>query len=139
MANATNANSIVLNQVHKTTKCNHHGLYLKESSLVTMSQQETISQRKPWVLVSSLRENTDESDFEKIRIGVSDLIDSWQSQGRTIWSGALNDNKTGIAIFEATNEEANQLYDKYANICQNTLDYYLYQWDAMPILSILDK
>lgn len=56
-----------------------------------------------------------------------------------IWSGPFNDNKTGIAIFEATQEEANLLYDKYANACSGVLDYFLYQWEAMPILSILSK
>jgi hypothetical protein len=56
-----------------------------------------------------------------------------------MWSGALSDNKTGIAIFEATDEEANSIYDNYDKICSNVLDYYLYQWDAMPILSLLGK
>lgn len=104
-----------------------------------MSQQEAVFQRKPWILISSLRENTSEQDIERIRPNIGNLIDHWQSQGRIIWSGALNDNKTGIAIFEATDEEATQLYNKYADICKDVLDYYLYQWDAMPILSFLDK
>lgn len=104
-----------------------------------MSEQELISQRKPWILISVFRENTNEQDIERIRPGISDLIDQWQSQGRIIWSGALSDNKTGIAIFEATDEEAHQLYDKYDKICKDVLGYYLYQWDAMPILSFLEK
>ncbi|MGQ0772606.1 MAG: group II intron reverse transcriptase/maturase [Nitrososphaerota archaeon] len=104
-----------------------------------MSTQELVSQRKPWVLVSSLREGTNEQDIERIRPGISDLIDQWQSQGRMMWSGALNDNKTGIAIFEATDAEATQIYDKYDKICKDILDYYLYQWDAMPVLSFLEK
>lgn len=104
-----------------------------------MSAQELISQRKPWILVSSLKENTNEQDIEQIRPGISDLIDQWQSQGRIMWSGALSDNKTGIAIFEATDVEADDLYKKYAQICKDTLNSYLYQWDAMPLLSFLDK
>ena len=104
-----------------------------------MSQTELISQRKPWVLVSTLIESTDEQDVEGIRSGVSGLVDDWQSQGRIMWSGALSDNKTGMAIFEATDEEANSIYDSYGKICSNVLDYYLYQWDAMPILSFLSK
>ena len=104
-----------------------------------MSQTELISQRKPWVLVSTLKESTNEQDIEKVRPEISNLIDDWQSQGRIMWSGALSDNKTGIAIFEATDEEANSVYDKYDKICSNVLDYYLYQWDAMPILSFLGK
>lgn len=104
-----------------------------------MSSQELASQRKPWVLVSSLRENTNEQDIERIRPGISNLVDQWQSQGRILWSGALNDNKTGLAIFEATDAEADELYKKYDQICKDALDYYLYQWDAMPLLSFLDK
>lgn len=104
-----------------------------------MSQQELISQRKPWILISVLKENTNEQDIERIRPGISDLVDQWQSQGRMIWSGPLNDNKTGIAIFEATEDEANQFYNKYEQVCKDALDYYLYQWDAMPLLSFMEK
>jgi hypothetical protein len=104
-----------------------------------MSQTELISQRKPWILVSILKESTNEQDIERMRPQIGNLIDSWQSQGRIMWSGALSDNKTGIAIFEATDEEANSIYDNYDKICSNVLDYYLYQWDAMPILSLLGK
>ena len=86
-----------------------------------------------------LKESTNEQDIETVRPKISNLIDVWQSQGRTMWSGALSDNKTGIAIFEATDEEANSIYDNYDKICSSVLDYYLYQWDAMPILSFLDK
>lgn len=91
------------------------------------------------MLVSTLKESTNEQDVERIRPQISSLVDDWQSQGRIMWSGALSDNKTGIAIFEATEDEANSIYDRYDRICSNILDYYLYQWDAMPLLSVFEK
>lgn len=103
-----------------------------------MSQTESIS-RKPWILVSTLKESTNEQDVERIRPQINSLIDDWQSQGRMMWSGALSDNKTGVAIFEATEDEANSVYDRYDSICSNILDYHLYQWDAMPLLSVFEK
>ena len=56
-----------------------------------------------------------------------------------MWSGAFNDNATGMAVFEATEQEANEFYDKYDRICSGILEYSMYQWDAMPILSVLSK
>ena len=56
-----------------------------------------------------------------------------------MWSGAFNDNATGMAVFEATEREANEFYDKYDRICSGILEYSMYQWDAMPILSVLSK
>lgn len=104
-----------------------------------MSQTEVLSERKPWVLVSTLKESTSQEDLEKITPEISSIIDEWQSKGHIIWSGPFNDNKTGMAVFEATEDEANSLYDKYAKACSGVLDYFLYQWEAMPILSVLSK
>ena len=44
-----------------------------------------------------------------------------------------------MTIFEATDEEANKFYQEYSDACENVLVHYLYQRDAMPILSILSK
>ena len=35
--------------------------------------------------------------------------------------------------------KAKEFFKKYENICSDILTYHLYQWDAMPILSILSK
>jgi hypothetical protein len=102
-----------------------------------MSQQ--VFSRKPWVLISVLKENTAEQQIENLRPKINDLVDSWQEIGRIMWSGALSDNKTGIAIFEATDDEATAIHSKYGQICDGVLDHYMYQWEAMPILSFLEK
>lgn len=54
-----------------------------------------------------------------------------------MWSGAFSDNTTGMAVFEATEKEANEFYAKYDKICSGVLKYTMYRWDAMSILSIL--
>lgn len=103
-----------------------------------MSQQTLIT-IKPWVIVSVFKENIMESDLERITPGINNLVDEWHSQGKIMWSGAFNDNKTGMAIFEATEEEAREFYDKYDKVCSGVLDYHLYQWDAIPLLSLFSK
>jgi hypothetical protein len=103
-----------------------------------MSQQEQVlAEITPWILVSTFKEDTNPADLERITPQIKDLIDGWHSQGRVMWSGSLNDNKTGMAVFEATEQEANKFYDRYHKICSGVLEHFLYQWDAMPLLSFL--
>ena len=105
-----------------------------------MSQQtELTTEKTPWVLVSSVKDSTSEQDLLRISPSVKEIVDEWQSKGRIIWSGGFSDNKTSMAVFEATRDEANELFNKYEKICSGVLTYALYQWDAMPILSILSK
>lgn len=100
-----------------------------------MSQQ--LVQRKPWVLISVFKDNTNPDDLSRITPLIQELIDTWQSTGKIMWSGAFSDNTTGMAVFEGTEQEANEFYAKYDNVCSGILKYSMYQWDAMPILSIL--
>ena len=105
-----------------------------------MEQQiELTTEKTPWVLVSSLKDTTTEEDLLRISPAIKEIIDDWQAKGRIMWSGGFSDNKTSMAVFEATKEEADQLYKEYDTICSGLLTYALYQWDAMPILSILSK
>ena len=104
-----------------------------------MTQQLETTEKNPWVLVSSLKDTTTEQELLRITPEVNKIIDDWQSQGKLIWSGGFDDNKTSMAVFEGTKDEAKTLYDKYDKICNGVLTYGLYQWDAMPILSILSK
>ena len=100
-----------------------------------MSQQ--VQETRPWVIISVYKDNTNSQELEKITPQIQNLVDEWQSQGKIMWSGAFNDNKTGMAVFEATEQEANEFYKKYDQICSGVLEYSLSQWDAMPILSFL--
>jgi len=103
---------------------------------------QTIKQEMTWVLMSQLRDDTKNEDVERItseRITseIIGLVDKWQSEGKFIWSGPLSDNKTGMAIFEATEEDAHRFYDTYDKICSGILEYHFYQWESIPFLSML--
>lgn len=92
---------------------------------------------RPWVIISVYKDNTNPQELEKITPQIQSLVDEWQSTGKIMWSGAFSDNATGMAVFEATENEANEFYQKYSKICFGILEYSMYQWDAMPILSVL--
>jgi len=106
-----------------------------KNALIKNMSQET----KPWVLVSSIQKETKPVDLEMITPQISTLVDEWQSQGKIMWSGAFDNQISSMAVFEATEHEAKEFFKKYENICSGILTYELYQWDAMPILSILSK
>ena len=100
-----------------------------------MTQQEA----KPWALVSNIKDDASTLDLEGIIPNVSKLVDEWQSQGKIMWSGAFDNEVSSMAVFEATEPEAREFFEKYEAICSDVLNYHLYQWDAMPILSVLSR
>ena len=53
-------------------------------------------------------------------------------KNNVVW--CLSDNATGMTVFEATEQEANEFYAKYDKIFSDILKYTMYTWDAMPIL-----
>ena len=103
-----------------------------------MSQQE-LQETKPWVIITMFKKDTNANDLQRISPQIQSLVDEWQSRGKMIWSGAFNDNATGMAVFEGTEQEANEFYGKYDKICSGVLKYSMYQWDAMPVLSVLSR
>jgi len=94
---------------------------------------------KPWVLVSSMNKDTNPQDLQRISPQVSVLVDEWQSKGKIMWSGAFDNELSSMAVFEATEQEAKEFFKKYEDVCSGILTYEMYQWDAMPLLSILAK
>jgi hypothetical protein len=100
-----------------------------------MSQQET----NPWVIITVVKENVNPNDLQNIAPQIQSLIDEWQSQGKLMWSGAFSDNLTGMAVFEGTKQEADKFFKKYDSVCSGLLDYSMYSWDAMPLLSVLSQ
>jgi hypothetical protein len=101
--------------------------------IFSMSQVET----KPWVIITVFKEQVNPSDIERIAPQIQSLTDDWQSAGKIMWSGPFNDDVTGMAVFEATKKEADDFFKKYDQICSGILEYSMYEWDAMPILSVL--
>lgn len=103
-----------------------------------MSQTLETENKKLWVLVSSLKETITDDDLQKIVPSVSALVDQWQARDKFVLSGPLDNNKTGLAIFEATEKEAKQLLEEQKHASSDALDSYLYKWDALPFLSLLN-
>ena len=94
---------------------------------------------KPWVLLSSMSGKVDPADVARVVPQIQNIVDDWQSPGRVMWSGPLDNETSGMAIFEANEREARGLFDRYRSICDGVLDCFLYQWDAMPILTLLSQ
>ena len=95
------------------------------------------SNREPFVLVSVFKEDTKSEEIVNIKPALSLIIDEWHNSGKMIWSGSFDDNKTAMSIIEATKNEAEVFYAKYDNITKPFLATYMYQWDAMPLLSLI--
>lgn len=105
-----------------------------------MSQQEQVMQeKKPWVIISVFKESTNPNDLQNLAPQIQSLVDDWQSEGKIMWSGPFSDNATGMAVFEATKSEADEFFQKYDKICSGVLEYTMYQWDAMPLLTFLSQ
>jgi len=97
-----------------------------------MSQEQ-----KPWVLISVIKDGTTPEELESVAPRVKELVDEWQSKGRIMWSGSFDDGVTGMAVFEAAKDEADDFFKKYDEACSDKLEYTMYGWDAMPVLSLL--
>ena len=95
------------------------------------------SNREPFVLVSVFKEDAKPEEIVNITPALSLIIDEWHNSGKMIWSGSFDDNKTAMSIIEATKNEAKVFYAKYDNITKSFLATYMYQWDAMPLLSLI--
>lgn len=97
-----------------------------------MSQEQ-----RPWVLISVIKDGTTKEDMEAVAPRVRELVDEWQSKGRIMWSGSFDDDATGMAVFEADKQEADDFLRKYDDACSGKLEYSMYGWDAMPVLTLL--
>lgn len=97
-----------------------------------MSQTiQEIAQKELWVLVSQLKENSDGAELEKIAPQVLELIENWAKSGRFIWSGPFGNVDGGMAVFEGTQKDADQLAQDYGKICSEVLNYHVYKWDVL--------
>lgn len=92
---------------------------------------QEVAQKELWVLVSQLKENASNSELERIAPQVLSIIDQWSSSGKFIWSGPFGDNTGGMAVFEATQEQANQFAKNYGDIVSGVLNHYIYKWDVL--------
>tara|TARA_B100001179_G_scaffold215039_1_gene184882 strand:- start:75 stop:419 length:345 start_codon:yes stop_codon:yes gene_type:complete len=93
--------------------------------------------KEPYVLVSVFKDDAKPEEVSNAAPALSLLIDEWHNAGKMIWSGSFDDNKTAMSVIEATKNEAEVFYTKYDNITKPFLATYMYQWDAMPLLSLI--
>ena len=94
-------------------------------------------EKKPYVLVSAFKEDAKQEDVEQSTPALALILDEWQLSGKMIWSGSFDDNKSAMSIIEAGKNEADEFLIKYNNATSTFLSTYMYQWDAMPLLSLL--
>ena len=82
--------------------------------------------KQPYVLVSVFKEDANPEEIIKASPALSTIIDEWHRSGKMIWSGSFDDNKTAMSVIEATKNEA-----------ESFLATYMYEWNAMPLLSLI--
>ena len=95
------------------------------------------SNREPFVLVSVFKEDAKPEEIVNIKPALSLIIDEWHNSGKMIWSGSFDDNKTAMSVIEATKNEAESFYTRYDNVTKSFLATYMYEWNAMPLLSLI--
>jgi hypothetical protein len=100
---------------------------------------EVLNDMKLWVIISTRKKDCSENELSVIKPMVEELNQQWFEKGDFIWSGRFDDEKTSMAIFEATTEKAAKYFDTYSKICGNSLDMKMHQWDAIPLLAILAR
>lgn len=91
----------------------------------------------PWVFTAELNESAENFDPENFATKIQELFEKWQTQGKFLWSGPLDDNKTALTVFEGTNEEASAFFQDYNNAVGDVVTIEKKQWDALPVLSLL--
>ena len=100
---------------------------------------EILNERKLWVIISTRKRDGIRKELEIIRPMVEKLNEQWFEKGDFIWAGSFDDKKTSMAIFEAVEDKARKYFDNYSKICLDSLDSNIYQWDALPLFTILQR
>ena len=100
---------------------------------------EVIDERKLWVIISTRKKDLAENELEVIKPMIEKLNEQWFEKGDFIWAGRFDDEKTSMAIFEATEEKAKKYFESYSKVCAGSLAANLFQWDAMPLFTILER
>lgn len=100
---------------------------------------EVINERKLWMIITTRKENCEENELEILKPMIEKLNEFWFRKGDFVWAGRLDDEKTSMAIFEATEEKAGNYFSQYHAVCNGILDVNLHQWDAFPLFMVLER
>ena len=98
-----------------------------------------MAEKSPYVLVSVFKEDAKAEDVAAAAGTIATIIDDWNAKGNMIWSGAFDDNKTSMSVIEGDQKEVEGFFKTYNDASKSFLSSYMYQWDAMPILSLLGQ
>ena len=98
-----------------------------------------MTDKTPYVLVSVFKEDAKEQDVACAAGKIATIIDDWNAKGNMIWSGAFDDDKTSMSVIEGDQKEVEGFFNTYNDASKSFLSSYMYQWDAMPILSLLGQ
>ena len=96
-------------------------------------------EKSPHVIVSTFKEGANPQDVEQATGKITAMIDEWNVRGNIIWTGSFNDGKSAMSVIEASEADASTFFNSYNDVCKSFLDAYMYQWDAMPVLSLLGQ
>tara|TARA_Y100000590_G_scaffold196351_1_gene222956 strand:- start:8704 stop:9006 length:303 start_codon:yes stop_codon:yes gene_type:complete len=94
-------------------------------------------EKSPYVLVSVFKDDANEQDVASSVGKLAAIIDDWSAQGNMIWSGPFDDNKTSMSVIEGDKSSVEKFFNTYNDVSKGFLNSYMYQWDAMPLLSII--
>ncbi len=98
-----------------------------------------MAEKSPYVLVSVFKEDAKAQDVAAAAGTIATIIDDWNAKGNMIWSGSFDDNKTAMSVVEGDKATVEGFFNAYNNACKSFLSSYMYQWDAMPLLSLLGQ
>ena len=98
-----------------------------------------MTDKTPYVLVSVFKEDAKEQDVAGAAGKIATIIDDWNAKGNMIWSGAFDDDKTSMSVIEGDQKEVEGFFNTYNDASKSFLSSYMYQCDAMPILSLLGQ
>ena len=98
-----------------------------------------MAEKSPYVLVSVFKEDAKAQDVAAAAGTIATIIDDWNAKGNMIWSGSFDDNKTAMSVIEGDKDTAQSFFNTYNDACKSFLSSYMYQWDAMPLLSLIGQ
>ena len=98
-----------------------------------------MAEKSPYVLVSVFKEDAKAQDVAAAAGTIATIIDDWNAKGNMIWSGSFDDNKTAMSVIEGDKDTAQSFFNTYNDACKSFLSSYMYEWDAMPLLSLLGQ
>ena len=98
-----------------------------------------MTDKTPYVLVSVFKEDAKEQDVAGAAGKIATIIDDWNDKGNMILSGSFDDNKSSMSVIEGDQKEVEGFFNTYNDASKSFLSSYMYQWDAMPILSLLGQ